>query len=616
MAEIDLGAIDLGEIGGGNTIDLNPRPPVVVAPPPVPKKKTPGWRDSMAAVGGGMYGAGLGLAQLATEGANAVTGGQIPYLQETKASLRDKEADRRDVMNALAAEYEGTGIANPINRLGFWGEILPSAATGSAAANWAGKGAGLLSKALRGSAVGAGYAAPMPLTKDDSRLGTMAVGGAFGGALPFAGAGAEAILGRAKFALAPGTMQEITEYGLKKGAKPSFINQQTPKQRANYYKSGDEAVQEIIKNKENLKFKTGDEVVSRLPQSLQEFTEAIATTKKSIFEQFNNMAQEAGHAGVSVPTSDISRLLDAEIAKKVNQANPAFIEYANQMKTILDDAGSYTPAEAQELMAHFNQSLKTFYNNPSKQTQGQAAVDALMAGALREKLGAAIEGYAGPGYRELKKKYGSLTTIEKDVNRRAAVEGNKGAAGYFDLSDTYAGQHAAMAIMKMDPHGLAAAGGAHLIKRALKYANDPNRIIKQMFQKAEKQMPKPVAAPVKSTGPEAQKMLPPGQGFTMKPYIGEVVPPAPPAPARPQIEHIIEGEVVRPQLMAPKAPGVVEASWTPTLRTGPKPGVFTMEGPQGKANVSLREARKKLSDLGYPEADIDAFLTQMMQMGR
>jgi len=79
-------------------------------------------------------------------------------------------------------------------------------------------------------------------------------------------------------------------------------------------------------------------------------------------------------------------------------------------------------------------------------------VDMLAANNLRRALDTAVE---NSGYMELRRDYGALREIEKEVSNRALVDARKNTKGLLDFTDIYTAAEMARAIGSMSPGGAA-----------------------------------------------------------------------------------------------------------------------------------------------------------------
>jgi hypothetical protein len=282
------------------------------------------------------------------------------------------------------------------------------------------------------------------------------------------------------------------DYAINKAVRPSIVKKEMYGQVEKYKGQTRSAVQDIVKNKPNLEMATaeGDVIKGELPKNLNQFSQAIEQTKRSIFDRYDSMAQETGKAGIAIDLTPIADELKPILNNKpINKFFPETAKYARDMIEQL--AGdTLTPSEAQQAIKGFNESLANYYRNPTPETKGRAYVDAMMANKLRSSLDETIEKTVGAGYQDLKTRYGALRTIEKDVTKRSIVDARKNIKGFFDLSDVFSGYHVINGLLSGSPEAVVSGAGAKGISAYMKYLNDPNRIIKRMFSDVERLMPK------------------------------------------------------------------------------------------------------------------------------
>lgn len=249
-----------------------------------------------------------------------------------------------------------------------------------------------------------------------------------------------------------------------------------------------EAVFTILENKNNLKFadEAGD-FVTKLPENLREFSESVDQTKKFIFKQYDSLAQSAGEAGAKVKLVPIVKELRTVTKNKVlrDQA-PEVVSYAERRAKALFNRKQYSTSEAQEAVEILNRNLEAFYKNPTYDNATKVTIDAMIANNLRKGLDEAVSGITGKQYQVLKNKYGALKTVEKDVARRAIVDARKNIKGLIDYSDILSGGQVVSGILSLNPALVASGATQKIIASVFKRINDPNRIIKNMFQKVDK----------------------------------------------------------------------------------------------------------------------------------
>lgn len=287
------------------------------------------------------------------------------------------------------------------------------------------------------------------------------------------------------------TLDATIDKAFLKAIKPSATGKSEFSGFSSYGRRARQAIKDIVANKDTLGL-TDDmgEPVNTLPQNLNQFSKAIESRKADVFRQYDAMATKAGERGATVNLNPIVAKLKAEMANKVTRdLAPQTTEYAQWRIESLTESGSYTALEAQEAIKVLNNRLQAFYRNPSYDTASRAYVDSIIADGLRKALDNAIEVKAGAGYQDLKNLYGSLKAIEKDVNRRMIADLKKSNKGLSDfVTDSFLSHQTVKAILLKDPGILLSTGAAKGITSWYKMLNDPNRIVRQLFEDVEDAM--------------------------------------------------------------------------------------------------------------------------------
>lgn len=272
----------------------------------------------------------------------------------------------------------------------------------------------------------------------------------------------------------------ITE-GIEKGIKPYFSSTAKPGVREAYMERASEAIKTINEYRPKITGEDGIDVV-RNPENRRELLEALDQAKGKLFEEYDTIAKQAGEAGAQFDAAPaVSKL--QKISQDISY-NPQIREYAAKLVTEIGELQGQAPKVIQERIKDLNQQLQGFFLGRVDKMKAQ--VDASVAQLLREQLDNQIEAVGGQGYQALKNKYGALKTIEKDVARQVAVEARKNVKGLVDFTDIFTGGDLIGGIATMNPalfaRGLAGKG----IKEYIKFINDPNRYIKNMFKAVEK----------------------------------------------------------------------------------------------------------------------------------
>jgi hypothetical protein len=275
---------------------------------------------------------------------------------------------------------------------------------------------------------------------------------------------------------------------LTKALKPRMSKMKSHRQMQEYAEKARAALNAIVADKHNLTYEMGT-IQGELPETVAQFLEATAQTKRDLFVASEEMIVAAGERGIRISPQTALDMLKKKLDNKaLIDGAPKTIDYIKTRIALLEARvakGGYSPSEAQELIITLNQTAKEALNNPSLDTVTRAAVDSEINFHLRETLSEAIDAAEGPGYQELRNLYGSLLHIEDDVARSAARVAMKGKKGLIDFSDIFTSYVAVEAILTGNPSRFAAAGGARAMAARLKWLNNPDVLVRKMFQGME-----------------------------------------------------------------------------------------------------------------------------------
>jgi hypothetical protein len=315
-------------------------------------------------------------------------------------------------------------------------------------------------------------------------------------------------LGSAKggtFPIGNASVDDTINTTISKAIRPSTAGKNTTSQTAKYYEKGREAVKAIFDNKDNLVFDDPTHpfgFTTKLPENLNEFSSAIEQTKIAKFNEYNALVKQASGVDVKVQLSNIAKELESVADNSVLKTiRPEIAKYARGQALRFSNKTSFTPEEAQEAVKIYNDSLQAFYKNPTYETSSRATIDAAVANNLRQALDDSIlnmpevnpTANVNPKtYQQLKNQYGALKSIEKDVNRRAIVDARKNVKGLIDFADIFSGSQILKGIISMNPAEFTSGVAKKGIGEYIKYLNNPNRMIKDMFKvmsKSAKRMP-------------------------------------------------------------------------------------------------------------------------------
>lgn len=275
--------------------------------------------------------------------------------------------------------------------------------------------------------------------------------------------------------------------------KPSVAGKSNATQIAKANSNVVSGLKAISDNKSALEFTddTGNVIKGETPKTVGQLSEAIQQTKKSIYDKYDALAQEAGGKGISVNTNSIAGELDSVVqSKSLQLANPRAVNYAKQLQQRLQETGTVDAKTAQEVIQHYNESLKAFYRNPSYDTASEASIDALVANKLRAQLDEGITGATGEKYQALKNQYGALKSMETDVARRTSTLSKASPQGLIStLSNISSGVELVKGLATLSPTKIITSGAIKGIQLYMKYLNNPDVGVAKIFSEIEKSNP-------------------------------------------------------------------------------------------------------------------------------
>lgn len=391
----------------------------------------------------------------------------------------------------------------------------------------------------------------------------------------------------------------------------------TPEELTDYRNKARQAINSIVGNKKNLAYTdaAGEEVAAgRIPQSLEDFTQAISQTKESIFERYNAQQQAAGRAGAKVDQSPIVRNLLSVSNDPVTMTHfPSKAEYARQMAERIILNPDLSTADAERAIRLYNSKLTAHYTNPLASEVGHAAVDDIIVKGLRRGLDRTVETVTGPGYQDLKNEYGALKEIQRDVVKATGVESRKQTGGGLlgRLGDIATIGELMHGVATLNPHAFVGAAGIKLATKMVERARMPNRAVKKMFEAAEKYY-EPPPTPRK----ELPRGLPPPTLQGPQPsWIGTPRGPIPPESARfttkqpptgvtsrePQPPRRSTLTIAPEQAPAPVGPLALPPPGTPNLPRLPAPTTVSGPQPPGWTQIGQGTQTRTMTPAQYVE---------------
>lgn len=300
-----------------------------------------------------------------------------------------------------------------------------------------------------------------------------------------------------------------------RAVRPTVVGKRTAPQIAKQNANIVTGIESIRNNKSKLSFTDAEGNILRgdTPKTVEQLGQAINQVKNQVFKEYDGLAKSAGEKGGAVDlaneatanmngklTSVIDELDTVINDKSLAIAKPEAARYAIEMKDRLlyektIDAEGVTvrtvrPPMSTELMQslieHWNQTLQAYYKNPTYDTALKATIDAMLANKARSLLDQAIESTEGPGYQALKREYGALKSMERDVANRTQVYARQNFKGLIDFTDIATGAGVIHGLITLNPQTVISSLLARGMKEFIKWKNNPDRAIENLFKEANR----------------------------------------------------------------------------------------------------------------------------------
>ncbi len=282
-----------------------------------------------------------------------------------------------------------------------------------------------------------------------------------------------------------------TDKTLARVLKPTTVGKKTRGGMQRYFYKGRRAVQDLVRNKDNLKYvdDVGNERTG-LPRSLDEFSQAIEQRKREVFEEYDRLATH-GTLGSEAKLNlrPIIRDLDRIAENKGVQASaPETIRYIKSKKEALPLMEDATALELQEAITILNNSLEGFYKNPSPAAKGRAIVDSAIADHLRRQLDARIRDVTNKDYAGLKRLYGAYKALEADLTKQVLLQRKTPPGGGGGILGSASDIALTGGAVTFNPKAIATGLGLKAVKKTYDIYKDPNRMVSSYFERADKLM--------------------------------------------------------------------------------------------------------------------------------
>lgn len=282
---------------------------------------------------------------------------------------------------------------------------------------------------------------------------------------------------------------EVVDKPFMKAVNPSTRGIKNKRGIDNLQNSARSAVESIVDNKKNLKYtdELGGVVEGKLPDNLDEFSQAISQTKKGIFNKYDTMLKEAGKKGATVPLRPIADdILNAVASRQIEDLSPTVQNYGLKLADSLQKRGTYTLTEAQDAIEGLNHRLKSYFSNPTPEALHQAVIDRAVVNNLKNSLVKAIENEGGANYSILRKQYGHLSAVEDSVTKAALrhIKSNGGIVG--KMFDALSSADIISGMLTLNPRSVLRGGIQYGFRKAHANITNPNNTIRNMFSNVDK----------------------------------------------------------------------------------------------------------------------------------
>lgn len=416
---------------------------------------------------------------------------EVPFLGETKPAFTGEEGtlEAAQKIGGYGAEigswFLGGGALKEVGKQTIKGKVLKG--LGAAAKEFPVAGAlGMGGREAQQEDATAGSVALQTGLGAAAGLATAPIGGA----LPLVGSGVRRLVEPLESRVS-GVIREAID----KGIKPYFGGNKTPELAKKYYKAAEDAFRTIKEYKPEIMVEEEGVKMVKNPENRREMFEALAESKKKIYNEYHDISVKAGEGGAKYNPDNVIQKIDSISTDK--KYNPKIRAYAEGLKAEIEELAGEAPDVIEARIQDLNNSLSGYYDG--RVSKAQAQVDASVASVLRKDLDELIEKTTGAEYQAVKNKYASLKTIEKDLARQVNLEARRNPKGLLDFTDIFTGGELLTGILTANPGLIVRGAAARGIKEYIKALNDPNRYIKKVFEvldeEAKKAVPKSTFKP-------------------------------------------------------------------------------------------------------------------------
>ena len=291
-------------------------------------------------------------------------------------------------------------------------------------------------------------------------------------------------------------LTKATRKGLLKGVGVDPKAKKTWAGFTAYLDKGDRAVKTIAENRNVVKLtdKFGESIP--YPRSAEEMSKAIHDNMKHTYKEYHKLAVQAGHDADLDAYSIAIKLREKIHGPDKEMLSPEARQHAaKRLQEVLELDGK-RPEIIEERLKTLNDAYNVLLTKTGDMEK--ARVDVSIANMIREQLDSKIEKATGGQYKKLKRQYGALKELEKQVSQKAAQRAAQTGVRLTDLTDIFTGRQLITGILFADPRSLVSGAGGIAIKEFLKRMGDPDKAIESMFKRvfqAAEQAPKRIGLP-------------------------------------------------------------------------------------------------------------------------
>lgn len=242
--------------------------------------------------------------------------------------------------------------------------------------------------------------------------------------------------------------------------------------------------------------KSAEEQLGRPIAGIDDALEAAQIAKKGIWQQYQTRLASAGQMGATIDGNAIADAMIKNIDKRTAIQNPGLVD---KVKAVADTYRRPIPLnDAEDFLQSANKDLNTYYTK-NKVGQQVAMNDPEIsstvaeANALRDALYSKLDQVAGPGAAQLKKAYGSLTNMEKELYGRQLVAARQNPESLSEqLSTARGAAKIAKGVFTASPGDVIEGAQNIAVSHALKARNASDAMISRAFQSAKPAQPFPM----------------------------------------------------------------------------------------------------------------------------